>query len=42
MSTLASANEPLTVHKDKSFNYFDKVQHENTLPDWELTGAGAS
>lgn len=33
LSTLASGNDPLTVHKDKSFNYFDKVQHQNTLLD---------
>lgn len=33
LSTLASGNGPLMVHKDKSFNSFDKVRHQNTLLD---------
>lgn len=33
LSTFACGNDLLTVHKDKSFNYFDKVQHQNTLLD---------
>lgn len=32
LSTFASANDPLTVQEDKSFNYSDRVQHQNMLP----------
>lgn len=42
LSTFASGNDPLTEHKDKSFNYFGKVKHQDTLPNGEPTGAEAS